>query len=102
MRQPEPAQGNLGDERCDSVIESLAQRIEALGLTTPVIFLLEANKPLSFLGSQAVLILQPLLNIAFDQKASQEIANLLEDRQNIERLIRRLERREDVGARSTV
>jgi hypothetical protein len=57
--------------------------------------LLEAHKPLSFLGSQAILILQPLLSFAFDAATSSEYARLLEDGENVELLIRRLETREN-------
>jgi hypothetical protein len=89
------------DARRDALIESLAQRIEAMGLATPAILMLEAHKPLSFLGSQAILIAQPLLNVAFNPTASQEVADLLEDRSNVERLIERLERRENDRAGSS-
>jgi hypothetical protein len=89
---------SLDGERRDVLIENLAHRIEALGLSAPAILLLEAHKPLSFLGSQALLILQPLLAFAFDTSTSAEYAALLEERSNVERLIRRLERQESNGA----
>lgn len=73
------------------LIESLAQRIESLGLTMPVVLMLEAHKPLSFLGSQVLLILQPLLNVLFDPATSSAYAALLEDRRSVEQLIQRLE-----------
>ncbi len=81
--------------RRDEMIEALASRIDALGLSTPAILMLEAHKPLSFLGSQALLLMQPLLSLVFDPTASQTYAALLEEGENVELLIRRLERQEN-------
>lgn len=87
--------------RRDELIEGVAQRIESMGLATPAILMLEAHKPLSFLGSQALLILQPILTFALDPQTSSDYAALLEDRQNVELLIQRLERGENSRARTT-
>ena len=101
MREGAPGSTDLSNERRDQLIEDLARRIEDMGLATPAILMLEAHKPLSFLGSQAILIAQPLLSFAFDPTASRELANLLEDRSNVELLIQRLERRENDRAGSS-
>jgi hypothetical protein len=90
---------DLSNERRDALIEALAQRIEAGGLTAPAILLLEAHKPLSFLGSQALLVVQPILSFAFGTSTSAQYAALLEERSNVERLIQRLERQEHDSAR---
>jgi hypothetical protein len=94
MATAEPGAPELSSERRDRLIEDLARRIETLGLTTPAVLMLEAHKPLSFLGSQAILIAQPLLSFVFDPARSTEYASLLEDRSNVELLIRRLEKGE--------
>ena len=91
------AQPGLSDDRRDELIELLACRIERMGLTSPAILMLEAHKPLTFLGSQLLLVLQPILSIivggsTIDGSASREYVALLEDRANVEQLIRRLER----------
>jgi hypothetical protein len=100
MREAQPDAAELSDERRDVLIERLAQRVEALGLSAAAILMLEAHKPLSFVGSQAILILQPLLSFAIDTQTSREYAQLLEQRANVELLIRRLERQGDNSARS--
>ncbi len=82
----------LTDARRDELIEALAAHIEGLGLATAAILMLEANKPLSFLGGQALLVLQPLLGVVVGDVTTEEYAALLEDRDNVERLILRLER----------
>lgn len=91
MRNVEPEAPGLSSERRDTLIERLAQRIEGMGLSSAAILMLEAHKPLSFVGSQAILILQPLLSFAIDSQTSQEYALLLEQRDNVELLIRRLD-----------
>jgi len=91
----------LSAARRDELIEEAAQRIEALGLTAPAILLLEAHKPLGFLGSQALIVLQPLLGFAINVKTSQEYSALLEQSDSVELLIRRLERQADNGGQSS-
>jgi hypothetical protein len=86
-----PVEPALSPERRDEMIEAFARHVTSMGLTTPVLFLLEAHQPLSFLGSQALTILQPFLSLVFDPSASTECALLLEQPDSIERLIRRLE-----------
>ena len=98
MRGRGPDQ-DLSTERRDALIEALAQRIESMGLAAPAVLLLEAHKPLSFLGSQALLVLQPLLAFAFGASTSAEYAVLLEEPSNVERLIQRLERQEHDSTR---
>jgi hypothetical protein len=85
----------------EQMIEIVAQRIETLGLATPAILMLEAHKPLSFLGSQALIVLQPILSFALDPQTSSAWSELLEDRSNIDLLIRRLERGENNHAGTT-
>ena len=100
MHDTQADAADLSDERRDVLIERLAQRVEAMGLTSAAILMLEAHKPLSFIGSQAILILQPLLSFAVDSQTSREYSQLLEQRANVELLIRRLERQGDKSARS--
>jgi hypothetical protein len=100
MSEPGAA-GGLSEARRDELIESLARRVESMGLSAAVIFLLEAHKPLSFLGSQGILILQPLLSIAFDAERSSEYSQLLEERGSVERLIQRLEKGRDTSEQPT-
>ena len=51
----------LSVDQRDLLVERLAQKIYSCGLTAPAILFLEANKPFSFIGSQALLFFQPLL-----------------------------------------
>ena len=77
--------------RQDQLIEELAGHLKRWGMVTPSIAFLEANKPFNFLGSQLLLFVQPLLGVFVSPAVTSEYASLLEDRDSIERLIRKLE-----------
>ena len=79
----------MEQQRRDALIEAVARRLEDAGLSTPAVALLEANKPFSFLGSQALLFMEPFLGPLF--AGTGDWIALLEDRQNVELLIQRLE-----------
>lgn len=72
-------------------IEQAAKKISQLGLTVPAILLLEAHKPVSFLGSQLVLIAQPTLQLFLPRLLLQHAADLLASPDQIDQLIARLE-----------
>lgn len=72
-------------------IDKTVNKISTLGLTTPTILLLEAHKPLAFLGSQMLLIFQPTLDIFLPGNFVRNIAELLADSGQLEQLISKLE-----------
>jgi len=75
----------------DPFVERLVRLTARWGMVTPVVTILEANKPLSFVGSQGLLMLQPLADLFVPREITAELADLLADRQRLERLIARLE-----------
>ena len=79
-------------ERQAELIQKLAAKIVEMKLTAPAIFVLESSKPLSFIGSQALVFLQPVVQAVFPFKEYQEIAVMLEDRENVEKLIVAIEK----------
>lgn len=74
-------------------IESVADKIAALGFTGPAILLLEANKPLAFISSQLLLVAQPTLDIFLSRNFTQNVVDLLADSDQLEQLITNLEAR---------
>lgn len=82
----------LSADQRDLLIEKLAQKLSSWGLSAPAILFLEANKPLSFIGSQALLFLQPLLGFLLGDEIIGGYAQLFEDQANVERLLHSLER----------
>ena len=83
---------SLPTEKRDLLIEDLAGLIERKGVAAPAILFLEANKPLSFVASQAFLMVQPLINLAMGGRMPADVSLLLEDRATVDLLISRLER----------
>jgi hypothetical protein len=75
----------------DALVERLARLVDRWGLATPAIFFLEANKPLSFIGSQALLLLQPMTDLFMAPELTADLAALFADRDRLEGLISRLE-----------
>lgn len=81
----------LERERRDAIIEQIAQWVHKRQLHVPAIFLLEMHKPVTFLASQGLLLSSGFLAPLFGPHRLQEVVQLLEDRENIERLLARLE-----------
>jgi hypothetical protein len=79
------------DASGDQLVERIAHIIARWGLVTPAITFLEANKPLSFVGSQALLMLQPLTDLFVARELSADLITLLADRNRLEKLVARLE-----------
>jgi hypothetical protein len=75
----------------DPLVERVAQLIARWGLATPAITFLEANKPLSFVGSQALLMLQPITDLFLARELSTDLVTLLADRARLEMLLTSLE-----------
>lgn len=73
------------------IMDRFAQRIVDWRMTAPAILFLESSKPLSFLGNQALVFFQPMVQSIFNFKTYDEVTEILEDRDNVEYLISRIE-----------
>ncbi len=82
-------------ERRDEILGKIARRIVDLRLSPVAIVILESSKPLSFVGSQLMVFLQPVITAVFPFRQYDEVAALLEDRANVEALIQTIEKLED-------
>ncbi len=80
-------------ERRKEIIGKVAQEIVDRNMTTPAIFLLEMGKPLSFLGSQAMIAVNPFVQAFFPSRVYRELSVILEKREYVEMLITEIERR---------
>lgn len=76
--------------RREELIAGLVRRVNQWGMAAPAILFLQAHKPLSFLASQFLLLSQPTLE-PFLGGGVREYALLLEDRENVETILSRLE-----------
>lgn len=81
----------------NTFVDQFAHKISQMGLATPAILLLEAHKPVAFLGSQLALIAQPTLEFFLPRPLIQHTVDLLADADQIERLIVTLEHGSGVG-----
>ncbi len=87
----------MRETRRNALIERVALRVEAAGMSAPAIAFLEVNRPLAFVGSQMLLVAQPLFAPLL--ASLDGWIDILEDRGSVERLIRRLERGPAEGSR---
>ncbi len=81
----------LAPSRRDELIGAIAGRLRAWNLSSPAILLLHMHAPLSFLLSQLLLFAQPVTGFFAIEALTRDLAFLLEEPENIERLIERLE-----------
>jgi hypothetical protein len=86
-------------DRQGQLIDRLAHWITARGLAAPAVLFLEASKPLAPIGSQVLLLFQPMLGAIGptlgwfdDDQIVAEYAELLEDTANVDRVLEALER----------
>lgn len=73
------------------IMDRFAQRIVDWRMTAPAILFLESAKPLSFLGNQALVFFQPIVQSIFNFKTYDEFTEILEDRENLEYLLLKME-----------
>ena len=76
------------------LIINLAERIYNHGLSVPAIFFLEMVKYLSFFGSQLLIFFGPIITVFLPSHSYYKVAELLEDRKNIEFLLNEIEKLE--------
>jgi hypothetical protein len=74
-----------------ALIESLAGRVVRMGMTVPAVLFLESSKPLSFIGSQAMVFFEPFVKTFFSADGYTRLSRMMEDRANVETLIQRIE-----------
>ena len=82
---------DLTDEERDGMIEKIAAGVVKRRMETPAIMFLELHKPLSFIGSQALLVGSPFGGPFVGIENVHRVSRLIGDRNNVERLIRRIE-----------
>lgn len=74
-----------------ALMERIAALIVARGMAAPATVFLESLGPMGFLGGQALHVLTPIIEFAFDSKEVEHVARLLERRDMIPRLIALIE-----------
>jgi hypothetical protein len=72
-------------------VDELARRIEQRGASSLALLLIEAVRPFSFLGGQALLVAQPLLTGILDSTTVEQATVLLDNPELLNRLSATLE-----------
>ena len=85
---PGPAQP---DEKQRALIEKLCREVVRRRLTTPVLLMLETNRPLNYVSAQLLHYLQPIVAIIADTANYQKLTAFLEQRGSIDYFCQRLE-----------
>ena len=73
-------------------LKNLAHRIINSGLITPAVFFLEIIKPMSLLGSHALIFLGPILNSFIQSEDYYRKIEVFEKPENIELLLQMIEK----------
>lgn len=83
------AQARFAEE--EALIEKLAEKVVRWQATVPAIMALETVKPLNFIGSQAMIFLEPFVQTLFNLKDYETFRVMMEKRENVERLLLKIE-----------
>lgn len=81
----------LTDQRRDEMVEKAAQALVRRGMAAPAALILEMHKPISVIGANLVLLGTPLAAPFLTWQFCDELAFFLMDRENLQRLARRIE-----------
>ncbi|MDQ7798461.1 MAG: hypothetical protein RDU76_05910 [Candidatus Edwardsbacteria bacterium] len=84
----------VSPERAKELLAKIANQVVKRKLTVPAIMFLESVKPLTFIGSQALIFFQPMVQAFLNRREYDEFAVLMEDRENVELLLQEIERQE--------
>lgn len=80
-----------GDEDYSELITRISKAIVVRQLTVPAIIFFETIKPLSFLGNQILIFSNPIVSLIVTSKDYYTFVRMIEDRDNIEKLIKGIE-----------
>ena len=98
-KPPGPRPETLSAED-DAWLGELAGRIARRGLTAPAVLWLESLRPVSFLGSQVLHFLSPIVQLVVPAASLPRLAEILEERSHLERMLEHLETVVDAGEAS--
>jgi len=73
------------------LLRQLAMAIARRRMITPAVLFLESLRPLSYMGSQAMIFLKPFLTPFFNTERYERLAEILERREGVEALVQAIE-----------
>jgi hypothetical protein len=81
----------LSENSRDELIDSLANRAVKHGMASPAILFLEMHKPFGYLAGQAAILGSGFLGPFVGMKKLQQYSKLVQNRDNVEKLIVKIE-----------
>ncbi len=75
------------------ILETLANGIAKRKMSAPAILFLDTLRPMSYLGSQAMVFFEPFCTMIFPKQKYDKIAKILEKRESVTKLIQLLEKK---------
>ena len=75
----------------EQMLDKIAQTIVRRGMSVPAVLFMETLKPLNFIGSQALVFFGPVIESLFPKNGVYDFAELMEDRDNVDRLLLKIE-----------
>ncbi len=94
---PDPEKRALPVEE-EAVLEKVARKVVDRRMAVPAIVFLESVKPLNFIGSQALVFFEPIVQTLFNLKDYDTFRQALEKRESIEILILKIEEYDAISA----
>lgn len=82
------------NEKCEAFLRSLAKEIVLRRMSGVAIMFLEMYKPVTLIGHQAFLVLEPTLQVFIPKEKYSTLMKILEDRGRIEQFIQIIENTE--------
>ena len=87
----DPEHAILPEEE-EAVLDKLARKVVERHMAMPAILFLESVKPLNYIGSQAMVFFEPIVQSVFNFRDYDKLRSALEKRQTIEILLLRIEK----------
>ena len=83
------------EDQDEALLLAVARRVARLHMEVPAVLFLESVRPLSFVGSQAMVFFQPFAQSLFPWNQYERFTQLLSERENLDRLTRLIENEAD-------
>ena len=82
-------------EEDEALLLAVARRVAQFRMEVPAVLFLESVRPLSFVGSQAMVFFQPFAQSLFPWTQYERFTQLVAERENLDRLTRLIENEAD-------
>jgi len=91
LEHPEGDKPSIPEEE-DAVLEKVAKKVVEWRMAVPAIVALESMKPLNYIGAQAMVFFEPIVQTIFNIRDYNTFRVALERRENMENLLQKIEK----------